>query len=175
MTFYELEKECKKRRFKVIVLLILILLFIAGLVFYFQKKPFMKKQISKKIEHKKTIKKKVNQLLPIIDLNITQEHKKNIKPKITKKNIIQSTNIPSFKTCLNLAKSYFEKKDYKNALKWAKLANKQDKKNPMPWIISAKALYKLGKKQEAIRLLKIYDTYYNNKEIKNLIKDFNEK
>jgi len=33
----------------------------------------------------------------------------------------------------------------------------------------------MGKKQEAIKLLKIYNSYYNNKEIKNLLKEYDEK
>ena len=213
MTFYELEKKCKKKKFTRITGLFFILaIFIVFIVFLSYRMPkFVKsesneKNISKRIsqdnikKHKKQPKatKQFKEIiiLPSIDLNITNKNTEknkssnniNIKHKLKSKTqntkaeisghnkvIIKAENIPSFKTCISIAEKYLQMKDYQNALKWAKYANIQNKKDPISWIISAKALYFSGKKQEAVKLLKIYDSYYNNKEIKNLIKEWGDK
>jgi len=196
MTFYELEKKCKRRRFfKFVFLLSIIFIIVAGIRIYFnltnktvKEKKIVKKQttVLKKKENKENKNTHIKQtlLLPYIDLNITDKKvskTKKIKKikKIKKENntsiVLKTQNLPSFDTCISIAKKYLESRDYKNALKWAKNANIQNKKNPLSWIISAKALYHMGKKQEAVKLLKIYNSYYNNKEIKNLLKEYNEK
>jgi len=150
------------------------------------------KNINKKIKNTHKIKQKEITLLPSIDLNITQDNilknkiKKNIKKieinqttkhkkELKKEVILKTINLPSYKTCISIASKYLNKKDYKNALQWAKYANIQNKKDPESWVITAKALYSLGKKDAAIKLLKIYNSYYNNKKIQNLIKEMGEK
>jgi len=196
MTFYELEKKCKRRRFyKFLFLLFVIFIIVIGIGMYFnfanktvKEKKIIKKQtivLKKKEKTKKNLslqtQTKQTLLLPYIDLNITEKKVSKTKKikKIKKENntsiILKTQNLPSFDTCISIAKKYLERKDYKNALKWAKNANIQNKKNPLSWIISAKALYYMGKKKEAIKLLKIYNSYYNNKEIKKLLKEYNEK
>ncbi len=194
MTFYELEKICKKRKIffilSVFMFVILIILIFLGIILFKQKSTFIKKEHKKivikkenkrvKNKHTKKIKKNIK-YLPLIDLNI-KEVNVNVKSnnkKVSKKEnnnslIIKTEKLPSFNTCIELSKEYFKNKDYKDALKWAKLANLQNKKNPLSWIIAAKSLYQLGKKKEAIKLLKIYNSYYNNKEIEKLLKEFNE-
>lgn len=195
MTFYELEKICKKRKIffilSVFMFVILIILIFLGIILFKQKSTFIKKEHKKivikkenkrvKNKHTKKIKKDIK-YLPLIDLNIkevnvnvTSNNKKVSKKENNNSLIIKTEKLPSFNTCIELSKEYFKNKDYKNALKWAKLANLQNKKNPLSWIIAAKSLYQLGKKKEAIKLLKIYNSYYNNKEIEKLLKEFNEK
>lgn len=202
MTFYELENICKKRKRKIRIILLFVFVLLMILLYFGwkavlleenkQSKKTIKKTVNKikkkEIKRKQKIQKPQNtKLLPLIDLELNERIKRTVKIKKEKsvktkkektnteqKDILQSSNIPSFKTCINLAKKYFEMQDYKNALKWAKLANIQNKKNPASWILSAKALYKQGKKEEALKLLKIYNTYYNNNEIKKLIKEINE-
>ena len=195
MTFYELEKICKKRKIffilSVFMFVILIILIFLGIILFKQKSTFIKKEHKKivikkenkrvKNKHTKKIKKDIR-YLPLIDLNIkevnvnvTSNNKKVSKKENNNSLIIKTEKLPSFNTCIELSKEYFKNKDYKDALKWAKLANLQNKKNPLSWIIAAKSLYQLGKKKEAIKLLKIYNSYYNNKEIEKLLKEFNEK
>ena len=149
-----------------------------------------KKEKKIKIIKKKNINKDIK-YLPIIDLNIkeiniTTTKKEKLLKKQIKKNkqinkennssiIIKTNTLPSFNTCIELSRKYFKKNNYEEALKWAKLANLQNKKNPISWIMAAESLYKLGKKEEAIKLLKIYNSYYNNKKINELLKELNEK
>ena len=178
---------------------------IIGVVYKFsnkEEKEIVKKEVAKK-EIKKEAKKEIKDIPPKISTN-TQKPKeinkkstlkfilpdfeslevKEVKTKkvksieknsTTSKKILEAKTIPSFETCINLAKRYLKEGDYKNAIKWAKFANIQNKKDPLSWIITAKALYKMGKKEEALKLLKIYDSYYNNKEVKKLIKELNGK
>jgi len=106
--------------------------------------------------------------------NLKKESKKEIiekKDKVKKEIVIKSKNLPSYNVCIKLAKKYYEKGDYKQALKWAKNANIQDNKKAGSWIITAKTLYKMGKKDEAIKLLEIYYSYTQDEKIKNLIKN----
>ena len=105
---------------------------------------------------------------------LKRETKKEVvekKDQVKEAIVIKSKNLPSYDVCIKLAKEYYEKGDYKQALKWAKNANIQDNKRAGSWIITAKTLYKMGKKDEAIKLLEIYYSYTKNEKIKNLIKN----
>ena len=125
----------------------------------------------------------------IIDLNISDVKEKktdrikpskqlNLKDKTTeiKKTEVslKTTTLPSFQTCIKLSQKYYNEKNYKEALKWAKNANLQNNKNPLSWIMSAKALYKLGKKKEALKILKIYYNYHKDEKVKRLMGELNE-
>jgi len=123
--------------------------------------PKTKHTTDEKIKNKKTditIKNK-------IDINNT----KPAKNKIKKTNTLKTTKLPSFDTCIALSKKYYEEGNYKEALKWAKNANLLDRKKAISWIMSAKALYNLGKKEKALKILKIYYNYNKDKKIKELI------
>ncbi|WP_457565046.1 tetratricopeptide repeat protein [Caminibacter sp.] len=141
----------------------------------------------KKIKPAKTEKKPQIQTLKLyIDLNITQKPEvKSIKPD--KKNItnkeknntktpefIKTDVLPSFETCMKLAENYYKKGDYQKALKWARNANIQNNKKPDSWILSAKALIKLGKKQKAKEILEIYYRFSKNREAYELLRKLNE-
>jgi len=197
MTFYELEKKCKERRRKKIIFFLVGILFagIIGAGIYYLihiSKPTtaIKKTNPQKKENVKPVtnKREKEELKPIIDLNIKEpaiKPKEPVKIKKTKPAqkkeetssvkkssfIIETNSLPSFATCIALAKKYYAKKDYKNALKWAKYANIQNKKDPQSWIISAKSLYKMGKKKEALKVLNVYYSYTGSPEIKKLIEE----
>lgn len=215
MTFLELEKKCKQRRFFRRIKYFIFVLFLCGagiLGYYFFyktsdtqknkktefktiiKKPEknvkknIKKEINKTIENKKTEK---NRLKLIIDLNISEpKPEKSKQPKIVKKDkekkpvmktadqnntaLLQTQTLPSYETCIALSEKYYNEGDYTDALKWAKNANIQNNKKPESWIMSAKALYKLGKKEEAVKILKIYYNYHKDEKVKKLLGEFNE-
>ena len=101
----------------------------------------------------------------------TKKEEVEKKDQVKEAIVIKSKNLPSYDVCIKLAKEYYEKGDYKQALKWAKNANIQNNKNAGSWIITAKTLYKMGKKDEAIKLLEIYYSYTKNEKIKSLIKN----
>jgi tetratricopeptide (TPR) repeat protein len=209
MTFFELERECKKRKIKRIFYFVIFILISAFVVFLIvmklinkpklhrENKIVNKKEINQtKVVHKQKIKKeqKINKVKEVKkvkkDKNITSKPQKLLKPiiyldiqdseKIIKNNkkkkeinisksILNVSTLPSFETSIKLAQEYFKEGDYKNALKWAKNANIQNKKDPRSWIIVAKSLYKLGEKDKAIKVLQIYFDYTRDKKILKII------
>ena len=207
MTFYELEKECKKRKIRFLtgVLISVFILFLIPLIYYFnkpQKKEVKKiektehkkmelpkikveknitkdKNITEKITFSKPVLKQKESFYPVIELNISEiKNKKDIKKEKepnenkrepVKRKILTINNLPSYETCIKLAKKFYYTKKYESALKWAKNANLQNKNLPESWILTAKSLYKLNKKDEAIKILKIYYKYTKDKKILKLI------
>jgi tetratricopeptide (TPR) repeat protein len=144
---------------------------------------------------KPAIKKTSSQKLKLIlDLNISEKNvtkpqktvkiqKKSVKSEPVKNIasvdenktfVITSQTLPSYETCMGLAKKYYDDGNYEEALKWAKNANIQDNKKAESWILSAKALYKLGKKKEALKILRIYEEYRKDERIEKLMGEFNE-
>ena len=88
--------------------------------------------------------------------------------------IIKTTVLPPFDTCILLANKYYKEGNYKEALKWAKNANIQNNKKAISWILSAKILNKMGKKEEARKILKLYYNYSKNEKVKELMEQLNE-
>jgi len=199
MTFYELEKECKKRKIKFIInifLSVVVLSLISFGIYYFLNKYLKSKQTKKtqSIVVKKIVEKKVLQPIEEIESNSpptlsfalevntpkirkepskqlqkqhTQKTDKDIKP--VKQKLLNISNLPSYETCIKLANKAYLMKDYQKALKWAKNANLQNRSLPESWILTAKSLYRLNQKTQAIQILEIYYRYTKNKQILNLI------
>ena len=106
------------------------------------------------------------------------------KPPISKKPLIIShtKSLASlkkeFKTkrssdlALLIAKRYYAKKDYKNTIVWSLLANDIDPSNEESWLLFAKAKYKLGEKNAAMRALQSFINLYNSKQAKTLLREF---
>ncbi len=70
---------------------------------------------------------------------------------------------------LMLSQTYYDKKDYKKALKWAIKANEIDASNEKSWILFAKSKMKLGKRKEAIKALKIYLKNRESQRVYNVL------
>ncbi len=207
MTFLELEKKCRQKRIKKLVLYtgVFFIFVAAGFLavrnYYTDsnkpkhtpetKKPAVKthgqtvktlKKPNATVDKQKSAvkEKEIKKISLILDLNITEpvkqqkEHNrtKKLLPAVKKHVLIQSKTLPSFDTCIALSKQYFGKGQYEKALKWAKNANIQNKKFPDSWIMSAKALYALGQKEKAVKILKIYYNYRKDKKVLDLIKAY---
>ena len=157
------------------------------------------KKVEKKIKplqsNKSVNKEKEIILTPVISLNFTDintSKSQNISKKIKLKkeespkassdkvvhqyNIITTETLPSYEECIYKAKKALKNKNYALAFKWAQDANTKNKIRPEAWIISAKILYKTGKKQKAVNILKLYLKYQKNKKIEKFLKELeNEK
>jgi len=72
---------------------------------------------------------------------------------------------------LLLAKAFYKRKLYKKAEKWSFSANKIDKNLEESWVIFAKSKAKLGKKDEAIKILWMYYKRNKSRKIKELIQN----
>ena len=75
----------------------------------------------------------------------------------------------SYSLAIEIAKEYFAKHDYAASLKWAKQANKLDKKKEEAWILYAKSLFNLNKKEEAKKTLRFYLKFKDSTRIKALL------
>ncbi len=75
------------------------------------------------------------------------------------------------KYAIMLAKEYYLKRDYINALKWAVISNNSDSNNEESWILFAKCKVKLGKKYQAINALNAYLKVNSSKKIETLLID----
>ncbi|RUM67614.1 MAG: hypothetical protein DSZ06_00800 [Sulfurospirillum sp.] len=107
------------------------------------------------------------------------------KPKQKTKKILITSNIIKpldvikkrfYKThdilyALQVATKYFQKKDYKKALKWALIANEIDSTNDNSWILFAKSKVKLGQKDDAISALKAYLKEHHSINVKKVLDD----
>jgi tetratricopeptide (TPR) repeat protein len=108
-----------------------------------------------------------------------------VKPSVGKKivNIIKVSNNSAYKDverrfrrthnindAIFLANMYYNKRNYKKAIYWSMQTNKLDKNIEESWLIFAKSKIKIGKKNEAIRVLRAYIKRSNSYEAKKLLK-----
>jgi tetratricopeptide (TPR) repeat protein len=70
---------------------------------------------------------------------------------------------------LFLARYYYDKKQYKQALKWALETNKLDSNIEESWLIFAKAKSRLGSRVEAIRIVQAYYDRTGSARAKDLL------
>ncbi|MRI58054.1 MAG: hypothetical protein C6H99_00940 [Epsilonproteobacteria bacterium] len=79
-------------------------------------------------------------------------------------------NHPTKSLAILIAKKQYQKGEYKKALHWSMRASDlgggKDKEN---WIIFAKSLYKLGKRQEAMEVLQSYLRHEDSAQIRSLL------
>ena len=70
---------------------------------------------------------------------------------------------------LLLAKAFYEKQDYSKSEEWALAANKLDSSNDESWYLFAKSKVKLGKKNEALKILSSYYRKNHSSKTKALL------
>ena len=108
---------------------------------------------------------KVEEVKPKPAINISSE-------KITKERDIEIKQADFKRTndygaAIDIARYYYEGKDYANAIKWALSASNAESKSKSKsesWIIYAKSLYAMGEKDQAIELLTKYVSSTNSKD-----------
>jgi len=81
----------------------------------------------------------------------------------------------TYALALRIAQKYYDKKEYKKSLLWAKKANKIDREDARSWILSAKARYMLGNKKAAKEILRFYLNYQNSAVAKELLQQWSKK
>jgi len=81
--------------------------------------------------------------------------------------VYQSEN--TYSSALKISKMYFEKRDYKQAVKWSKIANSLDSRKEEAWLIYAKSEYILGHKKRAKSILRIYTNSSNSRKARKLL------
>ena len=82
---------------------------------------------------------------------------------------------PTASKALVIAKRYYRQKKYTKAATWALKANQLDKSNEESWLLFAKALAKLGKREQALNLLGIYYKKTHSPKAYMLLKQIKER
>lgn len=75
----------------------------------------------------------------------------------------------SYSSALNIAKFYYDEKDYQKSIVWAVKASKKDAKQSLPWILYAKSKVILGQPTVAKKALSLYLKHNNSKEARKLL------
>jgi len=148
-------------------------------------------EVKKVIEVKDVTKvKKVEEIpyitydLGFIESNNISNHKNHKKQHIQKSTKIKKEKIENKKeTKINLQtqaltlqvaigniKNYYKIGDYKNAIKWCKIASRIDNTNEDVWVYYALSLYKTGQKDKAKDVLNTYLKYKDSKRVRNILK-----
>ncbi len=68
-----------------------------------------------------------------------------------------------------IAQSFFKKGNYDETIRWSVIANSLDPADESSWILFAKAKAKLGKRDEAIKALKIYLNQYPSRKVQSYL------
>ena len=132
----------------------------------------------------KTVRAKKNTYLTAKELAVITKSQKRteVVPRKTKKMNFTSTSSNYLETMKNkfsksnsprdallVAKTYYKNAEYSEAEKWAFSANKLDNSLEDSWLFFAKSKAKLGKKQEALKILVSYYKKSQSKKAKRLI------
>ncbi len=131
--------------------------------FDFEKNLFVEKDIKKSIPSTPITQK--NQ--PILKKPLIVSHTKSLSTLKKEFETKRSSDV-----ALLIAKKYYAKKDFKNTIEWSLLANDIDPSNEESWLLFAKAKYRLGEKNAAIRALQSFVNLYNSERAKMLLKKF---
>ncbi len=74
-----------------------------------------------------------------------------------------------------IAQSYYKKGNYKEAVKWSVTANSLDPSGEDSWITFARAKVKLGKRDEAIKALRVYLNQYSSRKVRSYLRRLESK
>ena len=150
------------------------------------------KQVKK--EENKTINKTIKQEIPLItytlnldnikEVNLSLKSKENNKTltEEKEKNRIKTTNRKkedyklliktknlTFDEALNSANLYYQNGNYKETIKWCKIASSLNNENEEVWKLYSLSLERLGNREKAIKVLKTYLKYKNSTELKLIL------
>ena len=126
--------------------------------------------------------------IPILHENIVVPDEVQAPHKKVELKIKETTSIQAYKDvekrfyqshdiddALFLAKGYYKRKAYHKAAYWALETNKINSDIEESWLIFARSKIKLGKKEEAIHILKSYIKASNSPKARALLKRLDEK
>ncbi|MGM0624056.1 MAG: hypothetical protein ACQESH_08585 [Campylobacterota bacterium] len=70
-----------------------------------------------------------------------------------------------------LANYYYDEGNYNRSSKWAYTMNQLDPSDEEGWLLFAKSLHMLGKKEDSIKVLRSYLRHYDSQNARKLLKD----
>ena len=137
-------------------------------------KPAAKKPEPKPVAVPKPVKKRTVSSAPVPE---TEKAPRKPAPKLLQ--VKEVTDIdalerryekyPRYATALKIARLWYERKAYDKASLWARRANALDRDDERAWILYAKSEYALGRRERAIRILKLYLDYRESPRARSLL------
>ena len=127
------------------------------------------KEVKVPIVSEKLSKRKVVDIKPAKEEYLRISSQKNIKREICSKLVTKFKKTNDYKIALKLSRVYYAKKDFKNSLRWATIANELNDKDDGSWILFAKSKIKLGEKDLAKKALLTYSKVYDSKNVRELL------
>ena len=77
----------------------------------------------------------------------------------------------SYNLAMKIARKYYQKNEYEEALRWTKRANRLNSEPEDSWILYAKILQHMGKKKRAMQMLRVYLEYKDSDRVKKILKE----
>jgi len=93
------------------------------------------------------------------NLDILTRSENELNPQVIEQRFNETNNI---RHAIFLAKYYYDNKEYEKSYKWAFTVNQLDPTSEEGWLFFAKSLYKLDRKDDAIKVLKNYLNHYRS-------------
>ncbi len=81
----------------------------------------------------------------------------------------QYEKYPRYATALKIARLWYERKAYEKASLWARKANALDRDDERAWILYAKSEYARGRRERAVRILRLYLDYRESPRARSLL------
>jgi tetratricopeptide (TPR) repeat protein len=111
----------------------------------------------------------INFSTPQVAKNETKNREQNETKNRKKVNhYIQTKNL-TFEKALNSAELYYNNGNYKQTIKWCKIASSIDNENEEIWKLYALSLERMGDRKKAIKVLKTYLKYRKSTELKLIL------
>jgi len=112
--------------------------------------------------------KEVNLSIKQVQVLQGKENNKTVTKEEKNPNSIKTKNL-TFDEALNSANLYYKNGNYKETIKWCKIASSLNNENEEVWKLYSLSLERLGNRNKAIKVLKTYLKYKNSTELKLIL------
>lgn len=80
----------------------------------------------------------------------------------------------NYKNAIAISKYYFDNLEYKKSIFWAKKSSRLQPEAALPWILYAKSRNELHQKEDAIKALESYLSYFPSPEVRSLLSELKQ-
>jgi len=101
------------------------------------------------------------------NLDIFTRSENEMDPRMIEQRFNETNNV---RYAIFLAKYYYDSKDYEKSYRWAFTVNQLDPISEEGWLFFAKSLYKLDRKDDAVKVLKNYLNHYRSQAAQDTLR-----
>jgi len=101
------------------------------------------------------------------NLDIFTRSENEMDPRMIEQRFNETNNV---RYAIFLAKYYYDNKDYEKSYRWAFTVNQLDPISEEGWLFFAKSLYKLDRKDDAVKVLKNYLNHYRSQAAQDTLR-----